>query len=291
MVNETQVVPARLLGESETGGRVEVLLVEQDGSDTWQAMLKSASGGRPGQRLRFGEVRAEVIERRAFESGATVALRFSGDPLSVGETPLPPYLSKGREVRAQDPRDYQTLYARVPGSVAAPTAGLHFTAELLRDLKAFGVEWLTVNHKIGPGTFRPVEAQDLRDHVMHREVTEVSGETAERVLRARRERRRVIAVGTSAVRSLETWALRGFDPGVYPTQLWVHPGFRFQVVEGMITNFHQPESPPLIMTCAFGGREPVLQAYAEAIRVGYRFFSFGDSMFLLPTSAISSAAR
>lgn len=281
VANETKVIPARLLGTSETGGKVEVLLVEEDGPGVWQVMLKSASGGRPGQILSFGSVKAQVLGRGVFENGATARLEFEGDPLSVGQTPLPPYLAKGREDRVQDLTDYQTLYARLPGSIAAPTAGLHFTQDLLKKIVALGTEWLTVHHRIGPGTFRPVEAADLRDHVMHREVAEIPVETARRLRVAQAEGRRVIAVGTSSVRALETWAVNHFEPGQYATQLWVYPGFEFKVVNAMITNFHQTESPPLIMTCAFGGRERVLGAYAEAIESGYRFYSFGDSMMMV----------
>jgi S-adenosylmethionine:tRNA ribosyltransferase-isomerase len=286
VLNDTRVLPARLLGAKETGGRCEMLLVEPlDGDEgaRWRALGQASKPIRPGARLRFGELAADV---EASEGEGLYALRFdrAGVPLRealerVGRLPLPPYVT--REPTAADRERYQTVVARAPGSAAAPTAGLHFTERLLGELTARGVARATITLHVGPGTFLPVRGEDLAAHRMHEERYEVPEATARAFAASRARGGRVVAVGTTSLRCLESaWDGAGLRAGPGRTALFVRPGYDFQAVDALVTNFHLPRSTLLMLVCAFAGRERVLAAYGEAVRRGYRFFSYGDAMFL-----------
>ena len=301
VINRSRVFPARLLGRRPGGGRAEVLLVRARDDGSWDAML------RPGRRIRAGmeiEVARELhvrVEADPPDAGPQAAatplparadsvlrrVRLVADGLRqadaverYGHAPLPPYIH--REDRAADRERYQTVYAREPGSVAAPTAGLHFTPELLERLAARGVERAELVLHVGPGTFRPVEVVDVRDHRVDPERYLVPAQTASAVERARAQGRRVLAVGTTATRALETAisADGRLTPGEGQTALVIVPGHAFRAVDGLITNFHLPASSLLLLVCAFAGRERLLAAYREAIRERYRFYSYGDAMLI-----------
>jgi S-adenosylmethionine:tRNA ribosyltransferase-isomerase len=286
VLNDTKVLPARLLGVKASGGRCELLLLEPvEGSDgfRWRALGQSSKPLRPGARLTFGALGAEVVEACG---GGMFEVRFErgGEALREalereGRLPLPPYVR--REPTAADRDRYQTVVARVPGSAAAPTAGLHFTPELLARLAAAGVERTAVTLHVGAGTFLPVRGEDLERHVMHEERYEVSPEAAEAFAACRARGGRVVAVGTTAVRTLESaFAGGGLRVGAGRTRIFIRPGHRFQAVDALVTNLHLPRSTLLMLVCAFAGRERVLAAYADAVRRRFRFFSYGDAMFL-----------
>jgi S-adenosylmethionine:tRNA ribosyltransferase-isomerase len=289
--NNTRVIPARLTGEREGGYPVEALLVDDEGEGRWRAMVKPARRLKPGQRLRFahGLLPARCVERvegglwrLEFEDPATFRERLE----QGGTTPLPPYIRRPDLTPEQEHRDrevYQTVYASRPGAVAAPTAGLHFTPELLQHLDRSGFERLEITLHVGPGTFAPVQVDDPAQHHMHSEPLEIAEPVAVRLVEARKEGRPVIAIGTTAVRSLEAWARAGTPRGYAgTTDLFIYPPFEFRSIDGMLTNFHLPKSTLLMLVSAFHGRERVLAAYGEAVARGYRFFSFGDAMLILP---------
>jgi len=283
VMNDSRVIPARLIGHRATGGAVEVLLLTDLGSGVWECLTRPGRKTPVGTTITFGdgELTGEVVE--AVEDGnKRIRFDYEGIFLEVlerlGRMPLPPYI----KAELGDPERYQTVYAKNPGSAAAPTAGLHFTPELLETMRGMGVElnWVTLH--VGLGTFRPVKEEYLTDHTMHAEFCSVSAETAERVNRARAEGRRVIAVGTTSCRTLEAVAdeegmLRPFDGWV---NIYIYPGYRFKCIDGLITNFHLPESTLIMLVSALAGREKVLNAYRTAVEERYRFFSFGDAMFI-----------
>jgi S-adenosylmethionine:tRNA ribosyltransferase-isomerase len=285
VLNDTRVFPARLLGRKETGGRCELLLLEPlDAERTrWLAIGQSSKPLRPGARLRFGALAAEVLSAEG-EGFFTVRLDRGGDALDAaleeeGELPLPPYIRRAPDAR--DRERYQTVVARETGSAAAPTAGLHFTGPLLARLEAAGVGRAFVTLHVGPGTFLPVRGGDLDRHRMHEERYEIPAATADAFAAARREGRRVVAVGTTVVRALESAVAGGaLRAGPGRTSIFIRPGHRFAAVDALVTNLHLPRSTLLVLVCAFRGRERVLAAYAEAIRERYRFFSYGDAMLL-----------
>lgn len=291
VVNETRVIPARFQARKiPSGGKVEVLLLERCDDLCWRALIK---GRRVivGQRLGLGaEGRAAIVgtvEAIQRDSGARL-IRFD-QPIdshlhTLGQVPLPPYI----HTPLADGERYQTVYARTEGSVAAPTAGLHFTPELIAHTRALGVEWASVLLHIGLDTFRPVSEPNVEQHVVHSEYCQVTADVAERITRAKRQGRRVIAVGTTSVRVLESAATEttaGEPPTVAPwdgpTNLFIFPGYRFRVVDALVTNFHLPRSSLLMLVSAFAGRERIREAYDEAARLRYRFYSFGDSMLIL----------
>jgi S-adenosylmethionine:tRNA ribosyltransferase-isomerase len=282
VLNDTRVIPARLFGQREGGGggRMEVLLIEKTGEREWDALVRPGRRARPGTVLRFEELTAEVTDKR--EDGR-YRLRFP-EPVEphlerLGHVPLPPYIR--RPDREADRERYQTVYARNPGAVAAPTAGLHFTEEILEEAAAAGIGVARVTLHVGIGTFKPVSAERVEDHRMDRERYEVGKETAEAIRRTRESGGRIVAVGTTVVRTLESAALAGggeVRPGGGSTELFITPGFGFQVVDVLLTNFHLPRSTLLMLVSAFAGRERVLAAYEEAVREGYRFYSYGDAM-------------
>jgi S-adenosylmethionine:tRNA ribosyltransferase-isomerase len=281
VVNATRVVPARLRGvKLGSGGAVEALLL---GAGPRPGEHRALVRGRvrEGAKLHFGDARAGIDAEVMEAAGGEALLRFAdgASPYAFGETPLPPYIRRAHA----DPRDaerYQTVYARDPGSVAAPTAGLHFTRALLDALAERGVERAEVVLHVGPGTFRPLRAQDLAAGRLHAERYALPRTCAEAVARARERGGRVVAVGTTTARVLETCAAadRGVTPGSGATDLFLRPGSRFRVVDALLTNFHLPRSSLLLLVAAFAGRERVLRAYAEAVAAGYRFHSYGDAM-------------
>jgi S-adenosylmethionine:tRNA ribosyltransferase-isomerase len=296
VVNDTRVFPARLLGRREpSGGAVECLLVARRSTagpseETWDALMHPGQKLKPGSRVRFeGEhtIHGEVLARH-FHGRRTIRLwTDDGVPVeqavdAIGHVPLPPYIK--RADRVGDRERYQTVFARVRGSVAAPTAGLHLTPELLEALAARGVETVRLTLHVGYGTFQPVRVERVEDHHLEAERYVVSAETAAAVNAALGEGRRVVAVGTTTARTLETVAAAHggrLAAGAGETDLFVFPGFRFQVVGGLLTNFHLPGSSLLMLVSAFGGRERVLAAYREAVERRYRFYSYGDAMLLL----------
>lgn len=271
--NESRVIPARLEARKPSGGRVEVLLLREESPLTWSAMLKGAK--RAGSELWFGDLRADVVGQ--LSDGARL-LRFAEDVRPhlerLGRLPLPPYIHNDVGER------YQTVYARTPGSVAAPTAGLHFTPELLARLGDLGVERAHVTLHVGAGTFKPITGR-VEEHVMHAESFEIPPETALAVNRAKREGRRVVAVGTTTVRALESaWGEGELRAGAGETRLFIRPGDPVQVPDLLITNFHLPNSTLLLLVAAFAGEERIRGAYAAAIAERYRFYSLGDAMLL-----------
>jgi S-adenosylmethionine:tRNA ribosyltransferase-isomerase len=287
VVNDTRVIPARLLGRKESGGRVEVFLVRRLSrpEECWECLLRASKAVQPGGRIHLPEgVIATVVERRGDDSW-TVAfspgLDFSDWLERTGSMPLPPYIK--RPVADSDRERYQTLFARVKGAVAAPTAGLHFTAGLIDALRSRGVEVMPLTLHVGLGTFLPVRVDDLREHRMHRERYDIPAATAAAVAARKQGDGRVIALGTTTVRALEHAAREdGTVPaGEGEADIFIYPGYRFRVVDALITNFHLPKSTLLMLVAAFAGRERLLAAYAEAVQRRFRFFSYGDAMFIL----------
>ncbi|HVS00936.1 MAG TPA: tRNA preQ1(34) S-adenosylmethionine ribosyltransferase-isomerase QueA [Thermoanaerobaculia bacterium] len=285
VLNDTRVIPARLFGRRAGGGRIELLLVERPDESNereWDALAKPGRRAKPGTVIELDGLTAEVVDKR--EDGRH-RLRFS-EPIEphldrLGHIPLPPYIQ--RPDAAEDRERYQTVFARSPGAIAAPTAGLHFSEELLREIAAAGIETATVTLHVGIGTFKPVAAEEVEEHRMDSERYEVPEATAEALRRVRARGGRVVAVGTTVVRTLEGAALASggggeVRPGPGSTALFITPGFRFQVVDILLTNFHLPRSTLLMLVSAFAGRERVLAAYTEAVREGYRFYSYGDAM-------------
>ncbi|MEJ2401697.1 MAG: tRNA preQ1(34) S-adenosylmethionine ribosyltransferase-isomerase QueA [Xanthomonadales bacterium] len=280
--NDTRVIPARLHGRKDTGGRVEILLERLLDDRECLAQLRVSKPLKTGGRILLEDGSAlEMVAR----DGAFFRLRSTGPGLAVllerfGHMPLPPYIT--RDDTADDRERYQTVYARRPGAVAAPTAGLHFDETVLAALEARGVERAEVTLHVGAGTFQPVRCENIEDHRMHAEYLEVSAAVCAAVKRARARGGRVVAVGTTAVRSLETAAADGeLKPFRGDSRIFIYPGYEFRVIDGLVTNFHLPESTLLMLVAALAGREPVLAAYRHAVRERYRFFSYGDAMLVL----------
>jgi S-adenosylmethionine:tRNA ribosyltransferase-isomerase len=285
VLNVSRVIPARLHGKRETGNLAELLLVRELPDGTWLAMGHPGGKLKPGRTVRFGaDSAAEIVEMLG---GGLRRVRFVGllDAAATlaryGAVPLPPYIR--RPPRPEDRERYQTVYAEHDGSVAAPTAGLHFTPELVECLKRRGTALATLDLHIGPGTFKPVEADAIADHRMHAEWYRVGDAAAELINRRRQAGGRVWAVGTTVVRTLETVAANDgtIRPGAGDTSLFVYPPYRFRAVDRLLTNFHLPRSTLLMLVCAFGGYEQVMRAYDEAVRERYRFYSYGDAMVLI----------
>ncbi len=290
--NDTRVIPARLIGEkTRTGGRIELLLLEEVESGAWDVLIKASRRPKPGEPLSFAEGRIQATLLAEGEQGRARVRIMSDRPLldlleQEGLPPVPPYIVRKnadhRQIEA-DREQYQTIFARHPGAVAAPTAGLHFTKELLQRIDEHGVRRVAVTLHVGAGTFRPVSAEQVEDHRMESERYMVSPETAREIERAREENRRVLAVGSTTVRVLETIAREKgrIEAGSGRTALFIHPPFEFQAVDMMLTNFHLPRSSLLMMVSAFGGHDLVMRAYNEAIRENYRFYSYGDCMLMV----------
>jgi S-adenosylmethionine:tRNA ribosyltransferase-isomerase len=281
--NNTRVIPARLFARKTTGGRVEIMLERLLSQTVCIAQLRASKTPRPGTELLLENGVSLVVSGR---EGSFFRLELADDSLNLsdqmdelGHMPLPPYIQ--REDSALDRERYQTVYASTSGAVAAPTAGLHFDQNLIKGLDEIGVESTEVTLHVGAGTFQPVRAERLEDHEMHAEFLEVSEECCRAVKAAKERGSRVIAVGTTSVRSLETAASSGeLKPYSGDSRLFIYPGYEFNVIDGMITNFHLPESTLLMLVCAFAGTEETLAAYRHAVQAGYRFFSYGDAMLV-----------
>ena len=286
VINDTKVIPARLIGEKEeTGAAIEVLLLKrkEDMANTWEVLVKPGKKARPGTRISFGDGKlvGEIID--IVEEGDRL-IQFSFDGIfeeildELGQMPLPPYITH----KLEDKNRYQTVYAKHEGSAAAPTAGLHFTNELLAEIEAKGVKIARVTLHVGLGTFRPVKVENILDHHMHSEYYEVSEEAADTINSVRQSGGRIIAVGTTSTRTLESVAdthgcikpCRGW------TDIFIYPGYEFKAIDCLITNFHLPESTLIMLVSALAGKDNVMAAYREAVENSYRFFSFGDAMFI-----------
>ncbi len=280
--NDTRVIPARLIGRKSTGARAEIFLLRRLDAVTWETLVKPGRKIVEGAEIFFGsELRCTVVGRTDF-GGRIVKFSFDGVFEEIldrlGETPLPPYIHE----QLADSERYQTVYNRERGSAAAPTAGLHFTAEQMRDLKNFGVNLGFVTLHVGLGTFRPVQVETIEQHQMHEEFYSIPPATADLIRETKLRGGRVIAVGTTSVRTLEAAALdeTSVAVGANSTKIFIYPGREFRIVDAMITNFHLPKSTLLMLVSAFAGRDFILQAYREAVAQRYRFFSFGDAMFI-----------
>ncbi|MBQ6360643.1 MAG: tRNA preQ1(34) S-adenosylmethionine ribosyltransferase-isomerase QueA [Lachnospiraceae bacterium] len=283
VINNTRVIPARLFGTREgTGGAVELLLLKRVTGDIWETLVRPGKKARPGMRIVFSDkLAAEVTE--VVDDGNRL-VRFEYDGIfeeildELGEMPLPPYITH----KLADPERYQTVYAKYKGSAAAPTAGLHFTPELLAEIREMGVEIAEVTLHVGLGTFRPVKVDDVKDHHMHSEFYKIDAETAEKINKAKAAGGRIIAVGTTSCRTLESAADENgvIHAGSDNTEIFIYPGYKFKAVDALITNFHLPKSTLMMLVSALAGRENIMKAYKEAVELRYRFFSFGDAMFI-----------
>ncbi len=285
VLNRTRVLPARLIGTREdTGGKMEFLLLNETSPRVWEVMVKPGKRAKTGAEFVFGEgiLTAKILGSTP-EANRIVEFHCEGDFMDAlhkaGHVPLPPYIKSS----IADEERYQTVYAKEEGSAAAPTAGLHFTPELLRDIQGMGVKTATVLLHVGPGTFRPVKTENIEEHRMHSEYCIITQETADEINRARAAGGRVICVGTTSCRTLETAADE--DGRLHPyegrTNIFIYPGYRFKSMDGLITNFHLPKSTLLMLVSAFAGRVTMLKAYAQAVQERYRFFSFGDAMLII----------
>lgn len=285
VMNDTRVLPARLYGEKpDTGGHLEVLLLTNQEGDTWETLIKPAKRAKVGTKISFGDGRLQaVVEEELEHGGRIITFTYEGIFLeileSLGEMPLPPYIKE----RLEDPERYQTVYAKENGSAAAPTAGLHFTKELLERIQAKGVELVYLTLHVGLGTFRPVSVDNIADHQMHSEFYRLTEDAAAKLRAVKANGGRIVAVGTTSIRTLETIGTKfageiKADSGW--TDIFITPGYTFKVVDAFSTNFHLPKSTLVMLVSAFAGREHVLNAYQHAIEEGYRFFSFGDAMFV-----------
>ena len=285
VINDSRVLPARLYGYKEdTGAHMELLLLEQKENMVWECLAKPGKKAKPGVKLIFGDglLVGEVVEVKE-DGNRMVKFTCDGNFYSVldqiGQMPLPPYITE----KLQDKERYQTVYSKELGSAAAPTAGLHFTPDLMDKIRAMGVDFASVTLHVGLGTFRPVKAQEVTEHKMHSEHCLLPKETAEKILKTKANGGRVIAVGTTSCRTLESVAT--FTGQIQPwegyTDIFIYPGYEFKVLDGLITNFHLPESTLIMLVSAFAGREHILHAYEEAVKLEYRFFSFGDACLFI----------
>ncbi len=285
VMNNTRVIPARLYGSKEgSGGKIEFLLLKRLDIDTWELILRPGKKAKEGSRFVFGDgrLRAEVIKVK--DDGNRI-VRFEYDGIweeildTLGEMPLPPYIKE----KLEDKNRYQTVYSKIEGSAAAPTAGLHFTDELLGELRDKGVKTAFVTLHVGLGTFRPVSVDKIEEHKMHTEFYQVSKETADLINETRKGGGRIVCVGTTSVRTLESSSLEDGTviPGSGDTSIFIYPGYKFKAVDSLVTNFHLPESTLLMLISALYDRESIMKAYSEAIAERYRFFSFGDAMIII----------
>ena len=283
VLNDSRVIPARLFGVRPTGGAVEVVLLKELGDDRWECLSRPGKKMRPGTEVRFGDGELTGVVEEVTEGGnRIIRFRYEGIFLELldrlGNMPLPPYI----KTQLTDPERYQTVYAREPGSAAAPTAGLHFTPELLDRIRAMGVDVRFVTLHVGLGTFRPVKSENVEEHEMHSEYCTVPEDTAEAIRRTRAAGGRIIAVGTTSCRTLESFAETDgkIEAGSRWTNIFIYPGYTFKCVDALVTNFHLPGSTLVMLVSALAGRESILNAYKTAVEERYRFFSFGDAMFI-----------
>lgn len=284
VLNNTRVMPARLIGEKEgTGGKIELLLLKRIESDRWECLAKPGKRAKIGQKFTFGEGKLTCTVVDIVEEGNRI-IEFSYEGIfeqvldELGEMPLPPYITE----KLEDKERYQTVYSKEKGSAAAPTAGLHFTEELLKEIKAKGVNIAYLTLHVGLGTFRPVKVEDINEHIMHSEYYHLDKENADLINETKKRGNKVIAVGTTSTRTLETI---GDDNGFVReqsgwTDIFIYPGYKYKVIDELITNFHLPESTLIMLVSALAGKEHVMNAYNEAVKEKYRFFSFGDSMLI-----------
>ncbi len=284
VINDTKVIPARLIGEKEgTGAKIEILLLKRRENNIWETLVKPGKKARPGTRISFGNglLIGEILEI-AEEGNRLIRFTYEGIFEEIldrlGQMPLPPYITH----QLKDKNRYQTVYAKHSGSAAAPTAGLHFTPELLRAIEDKGVKIARVTLHVGLGTFRPVKAEEITDHHMHSEFYQIDETAAEKINRAKEDGHRIVCVGTTSCRTIESAADENghLEAGNGWTDIFIYPGYRFKVMDSLITNFHLPESTLIMLVSALAGRKNVLTAYEEAVRERYRFFSFGDAMFM-----------
>ena len=283
VLNNSRVLPARLIGARPTGGAIELVLLRDLGDNRWECLSRPGRKTKPGQHILFGNGELEaIVEETAPGGNRIVRFLYEGIFLEVlerlGRMPLPPYI----RAELENPERYQTVYAKELGSAAAPTAGLHFTQELLETIRAKGVRTEFITLHVGLGTFRPVKEDEIEDHEMHSEFCMIPPETAEAVNTAKKNGGRIIAVGTTSCRTLESFAKDDgiLEPSSGWTDIFIYPGYRFKCIDGLITNFHLPESTLIMLVSALAGREHILNAYRTAVENRYRFFSFGDAMFI-----------
>lgn len=283
VLNNTKVIPARLHGKKNTGAEVEVFLLNQLTETTWECLVKPGRRLKPGAEIYFTDNFSAVVKEYADQGGRVVEFNWNGDFWDcldeAGEIPLPPYIK--RDLEKTDKDTYQTVYAKTKGSVAAPTAGLHFTDEILEKLRTKGVIIVEVMLHVGLGTFRPVKSEDILEHEMHSEYCHISEDVANVINKAKDEKRRIIAVGTTSTRTLESFAENGrVKSGTHWTDIFIYPGKKLQIIDALLTNFHMPESTLLMLISAFAGYENVMNAYKTAVKERYRFFSYGDAMLI-----------
>ena len=283
VLNDSRVIPARLFGTRPTGGATELVLLKELTDDRWECLARPGKKLRPGTEITFGDGELTGVVEEVLEDGnRIIRFRYEGIFLEIldrlGNMPLPPYI----KAQLEDPERYQTVYAREPGSAAAPTAGLHFTKELLEEIEAMGVFVRFVTLHVGLGTFRPVKAENIEDHDMHSEYCTIPPETAETVNTVRKNGGRIIAVGTTSCRTLESFARPDgiLEPSAGWTSIFIYPGYKFKCIDALVTNFHLPGSTLVMLVSALAGREHILNAYRCAVEEKYRFFSFGDAMFI-----------
>lgn len=283
VLNDSRVLPARLIGHRPTGGTCEVLLLVDRGEDRWECLVRPGRKLKPGAQVIFGDGQlTATVEAELNDGKRTIRFHYQGIFLEIleqlGRMPLPPYI----KAELSDQERYQTVYSKVAGSAAAPTAGLHFTPELLERIRAAGIKTCCVTLHVGLGTFRPVKAEDIQNHEMHSEFCMITRETADIINETKRSGGRVICVGTTSCRTIESFAA---EDGTISecsgwTNIFIYPGYKFKVLDALITNFHLPQSTLIMLVSALAGREHILEAYEEAVREKYRFFSFGDAMFI-----------
>jgi len=283
VLNDSRVLPARLIGHRPTGGTCEVLLLVDRGEDRWECLVRPGRKLKPGAQVIFGDGQlTATVEAELNDGKRTIRFHYQGIFLEIleqlGKMPLPPYI----KAELSDQERYQTVYSKVAGSAAAPTAGLHFTPELLERIRAAGIKTCCVTLHVGLGTFRPVKAEDIQNHEMHSEFCMITRETADIINETKRSGGRVICVGTTSCRTIESFAA---EDGTISecsgwTNIFIYPGYKFKVLDALITNFHLPQSTLIMLVSALAGREHILEAYEEAVREKYRFFSFGDAMFI-----------
>ncbi len=279
VLNDTKVIPARLIGKKETGAKIEVFLLRPITETKWEVLIKNIKRLKPGQKVIFADDFYAVLLEK-FEEGKAVVELIGDDINSLikkyGHIPLPPYIE--REDEEKDKDYYQTVFAKKEGAVASPTAGLHFTKELLDELEKKGIQKTFVTLHVGLGTFRPIQTEDITKHKMHEEYYHIPKETIKKIQETREKGKRIIAVGTTVVRTLETYAQTGKTEGF--SDIFIYPPYKFRMVDALITNFHLPKSTLILLVSAFAGKDFILSAYKEAVEKKYRFFSYGDAMFI-----------
>ena len=286
VLNNTKVFPARLFGVSETGGKVELFLVREIENRLWETLARPARRLKTGKKITFGENLSAEVRDRTAEGRVNVKFTTDGnfDEIleRVGSTPLPPYIKRSAGVSDADKSRYQTVFAKQRGAIAAPTAGLHFTPEILSEIENLGVEIVEITLHVGYGTFEPVRVADLSEHKVMAERGEISAETAEVINRAKAEKRRVMAVGTTTTRALESVGATGkVFGGNFTADLTITPGYEFKIIDGLLTNFHLPQSSLLVLIAAFAGYDFTMSTYRHAVESGYRFYSYGDCMLII----------